>query len=166
MKSNKVIFFGLMMAILVFSGAAMAEDPTTPVTVPNNSTALNASTNQLTTKNYVDSGLRAVYGVTQTNAEKIGNLNSVDIVVEDENAPGGERGVANLVEAINIVKDIAEDAAATTYNGTNGVTINNNTRQVSLNGVANNDKMYAYKNGTFEEIPVVNEWDSGVLTNQ
>lgn len=161
-----------MASLMMFNGVALAVDsPTTA----NDSTTV-SSTNQLTTKNYVDSGLRAVNAkavAAQTDAstalDEIGDMNELTILVDDGN--GGTVVAPDLVTAIEAVADMADDAAQAAQNANNtydaglGVDITNNT--IQLDGLTNSsntdNKTYIYKNGQFREMDVVNDWMDSAL---
>ena len=204
MKDKKIILLGLVLAIFVFSGAAMAADPNgnnandSTTVVATGTTGMVA--NPLTTKYYVDSGLKYVYDQLSTSTgnnasnissiqgdisdiqddisdietdvsgikDDIGTMGNLGVTVDDGN--GGTTTADNLVDAINAVNAKADAAsgAANSYTAANGVQIDAN-KEITLKGVPDdnvtNNKMYVFKNGEFQEMPVINQWDSNVLTS-
>jgi peptidoglycan hydrolase CwlO-like protein len=135
----------------------------------------------LTTKNYVDSGLRAVYNVakdaettantasaTATAAsEKVDDLEETigdanDGLVKDVNDLKGTVGDANsgLVKKVNDL----ENTVGASYTGGVGVSVNAN-NEINLDVPSTNDgKTYVFKDGQWVELPVVNAWDPSILT--
>lgn len=169
----------------------------------------------LTTKNYVDSGLRAVYqkaqsaeakaDAAQTAAENNATaITNIQNTLGDGITPGLVKDVADLKTATGDISGKADQSAldalsatvaghttsitdlqdnkadktaldalqqqvngidTTAYTGTNGVAIDAETNQVGLNVTAETGKMYVYTSTGWDEIPVADTWDAGILTS-
>ena len=176
---KRAVFSGVM-ALLVGSSAAWADDNTT-----------------LTTKNYVDSGLRAVYDVAKDASDAIGDANSG--LIKDVNDLKDTVGDSTdgLVKAVDdlettvgdansgLVKDVddlqttvgdansglvkkvndLENTVGATYTGGVGISVDSN-NQIGLEGLtgATDNKTYVFKNGQWVELETVNNWNPSVLT--
>ena len=169
----------------------------------------------LTTKNYVDSGLRAVYQKAQSaeakaDAAQTAAENNATAITNIQNTlgngttPGLVKDVADLKTATGDISGKADQSAldalsatvaghttsitdlqdnkadktaldalqqqvngidTTAYTGTNGVAIDAETNQVGLNVTAETGKMYVYTSTGWDEIPVADTWDAGILTS-
>ena len=169
----------------------------------------------LTTKNYVDSGLRAVYQKAQSaeakaDAAQTAAENNATAITNIQNTlgngttPGLVKDVADLKNATSDISGKADQSAldalsatvaghttsitnlqdnkadktaldalqqqvngidTTAYTGTNGVAIDAETNQVGLNVTAETGKMYVYTSTGWDEIPVADTWDAGILTS-
>ena len=169
----------------------------------------------LTTKNYVDSGLRAVYqkaqsaeakaDAAQTAAENnAADITNIQNTLGNGTTPGLVKDVADLKNATSDISGKADQSAldalsatvaghttsitnlqdnkadktaldalqqqvngidTTAYTGTNGVAIDAETNQVGLNVTAETGKMYVYTSTGWDEIPVADTWDAGILTS-
>lgn len=176
---KKVMFSGVM-ALLVGTSAAVADDSTT-----------------LTTKNYVDSGLRAVYQKAQTAESAASTASETATAASDkvdalesvigDSTDGLVKDVADLQGVVGdstdgLVKDVADlqdtvgNTALTTTADTVTGAINelkttiDTLDNLGTDGLGNN-KTYVLKTnasgeGSWSELEVVNTWDPSVLTPQ
>ena len=138
----------------------------------------------LTTKNYVDAGLRAVYQ-TASDAASDASTNASNIATNSaaiaSNASSittlqgtvGEHTTSIATNAENIAANASSitalqaaisglDGAA--YSGVNGVTISDH--NVSLNVNATEGNMYVYTSSGWSELDVVDTWNSSVLADE
>lgn len=173
---KKVMFSGVM-ALLVGTSAAVADDSTT-----------------LTTKNYVDSGLRAVYNIAKPAADAIGNASSglIKDVNDLKDAVGDStdglvKDVADLQDTIGdstdgLVKDVADlqDTVGNTALTTTADTVTGAINELKTTidtldnlGTENLDgnKKYilttdANGEGSWSELEIENTWSDSVLTQQ
>lgn len=150
---KKLIFSGILTSIFAISSVAFAdpEPGSTVLGVGENDTTL-------TTKKYVDDGLIYVYDKVKTAKNTADTAkNTADAAMEaigDNNSGLTKR-----------VKDLEDNPA--TYTAGTGIDITNGT--VSVDGLDdtktnnNKDKVYVYRNGALEELPVTNNWSASVL---
>ncbi len=102
---------------------------------------------KLTTKNYVDQGLRAVYQVAKDAADKLGS------VADGKNLASE---VATLQGKVNALETDA------IYTGATGVTVDaNNVIRLSA---PQDGKRYVFQDGAWVELATVDEWNADVLT--
>ena len=171
---NKIIFSGFMASIMMASSAALADE----------------AASSLTTKNYVDSGLRAVYSTASSAATDattaLGQIETLsgttDGLVTDVSGLQGtvgnsESGLVHDVNALETVVGNSEsglvqrvdqlEATSRVYSAGDGITINNN-GVVGINGAAETEegKMYVYKDGALSAMPVEDTWDASIFTQQ
>lgn len=92
------------------------------------------------------------------------NQNANDINMTDVAALFPEQSINSVADAISAVKTMAANAqsAADAYTADDGVVIDDD-NVIKLNGVADNGKMYVYKNGQFVDVPVVDTWAASAL---
>jgi len=170
---KNVTFTGIMASILMTTGATFAA-------------TADAS---LTTKGYVDAGLKAVYTTAHAadvtasaNASSIASLQSA--VNQNASAIEGlQSSVSNNASAIeDLQSSVSENASAITslqstvnaidttpYNFGNGVTVDDS-NNVGLNVTAEEGKMYVFKGGanssaSWQELEVTSVWNSSVLND-
>ena len=110
----------------------------------------------LTTKNYVDAGLRAVYQ-TASDAASDASTNASNIATNSAAIASNASSITALQAAISGL-----DGAA--YSGVNGVTISDH--NVSLNVNATEGNMYVYTSSGWSELDVVDTWNSSVLADE
>lgn len=144
---KNLTFTGIMASILMTTGAAFAAGEVELAT--------------LTTKGYVDAGLKAVYKTAataasdaSTNASNIAT-NSAAIATNAENIATNANSITALQAAISGL-----DGAA--YSGVNGVTISDH--DVGLNVTATGNNMYVYTASGWAALPVEDTWNSSILT--
>jgi hypothetical protein len=125
MQMKKMIFTGFIASILMGSGFSFAAVEDSAV---------------LTTKQYVDDGLRYVYDK---------KANKEDVYTKQESD-------AKYLTHVDI-----ESMDGTAYTADNGVMINNH--NVELNVNAQEGSMYVYTSDGWSELPVQDEWDDGIL---
>ena len=121
---KKVAFSGFLLSMLIGSAFAAVTDSTT-----------------LTSKNYVDEGLRYVYG-------KKADKDSVYTKEESD---------AKYLTSVDIA-----GMDGTAYTADNGVTINDH--NVELNVDAQEGSMYVYTSDGWSELPVEDEWSADIFT--
>lgn len=168
---KKIIFSGFMGAMLAVP--AFAVDGTS-----------------LTTKNYVDDGLRAVYSASKsytdsviTGTQENPGLNprvtqletDVDTLADTigdsdmgTTAPTVTGAISELKQQIESLDGITD--TNTTYAAGDGITISGENNAVSITGLsgttgANAGKMYIYQNGALTEMPVASTWSTDGLPN-
>jgi len=171
---KNVTFTGIMASILMTTGATFAA-------------TADAS---LTTKGYVDAGLKAVYTTAHAadvtasaNASSIASLQSA--VNQNASAIEGlQSSVSNNASAIeDLQSSVSENASAITslqstvnaidttpYTFENGVKVDSATNTVGLDVTAEEGKMYVFKGGadssaSWEELEVTSVWNSSVLSD-
>ena len=168
---KKLIFSGVLTSLLVITSVAFAEPD--PVVVPEpGSAAVGAGNTTLTTKKYVDDGLIYVYDKAKT-AESTANTAKSTANTAKSTADAAKTAADTALDAINNeetglkkrVKYLEDNPA--TYNAGTGIDITNGT--VSVDGLDdtktnnNKDKIYIYKNGALQELPVTNNWNPSIL---
>ena len=121
---KKITFTGFFALMLMFSGAAFAVEDSAI----------------LTTKSYVDDGLRYVYGVK---ADK-------DAVYTKEESD--ER----YIKSIDL-----DEMDTTEYSGQNGVTVDEH--NVKLDVTPSEGSMYVYTSDGWAELEVQDEWSSDIF---
>lgn len=129
---KKIAFVGFLTSMLVVSGTAFATGEDVNVSANDSAT--------LTTKNYVDDGLRYVYGVK---ANKADVYTKNDVYTKDE-------ADAKFLTSVD------------TYSGENGVTVDNENK-VKLNVTAQEGSMYVYTSEGWSELPVQDEWSADIF---
>ena len=172
---RKLLTSFIVLAMFIGAGAAFADDTTA-----------------LTTKNYVDSGLRAVYNVAADAQERVGTLtttvNNINTTVNghttditnlqntvgDENSGLVQQVNTNIenIESLQDQIDALEAASSdTTYSAGTGITISGQNNAVSVTGLdtttesGNTTKRYVYQNGVLTELEVANTWNADILTS-
>ena len=152
---KKILCSGLMVTTLLSTVSAMA-DPEPQAVVPNSA---------LTTKGYVDAGLREVYGAA-TSAQSTAD-GVVSRVTALETTVGNSTSglVKDVADLQNTVQNLPN---GTTYTAGDGIYINNGTISIKdlddTKAVGNTDKMYVFQNGELIEIPVAGSWVPGTIT--
>lgn len=133
---KKSVYTSLAVMMLAISAPAFAEE---------------TDHTKLTTKNYVDQGLRAVYQVAKDAADKVGNA------ADGVNPATGLMGaVATLQGKVNALETDA------IYTGATGVTVDaNNVIRLSA---PQDGKRYVFQDGAWVELATVDEWNADVLT--
>lgn len=155
MKNIKLT--GFMASLLMTTGVAFADEA-------------DAS---LTTKKYVDAGLRAVYQVADgaatdaaTNASAITNLQSsvsehADAINQLGELVGSVAEGEGLAYDVSVLQSTVNNLDGVAYSGTNGVTVSDH--QVGLDVEAEEGNMYVYTTEGWQPLPVENTWDSSIL---
>lgn len=170
---KKILTSLIALTICVGTGAAFAEGEEPAV----NPSAPSAQATPLTTKTYVDDGLKYVYRVASDAATAAGNA-----------ATAATNAAAAAAAAQDDVDDLAETVAGhtgqisdlqdqidnlnlegTTYAAGTGITIDaNDNNKVSVKGLAataSDGKRYVYQNGELTELEVAHNWNPSVLTS-
>ena len=149
-----------------------------------NAAFADVSVNSLTTKNYVDEGLKAVNNKAKSaltligsestaNSEGTGILGDIEVIKNDINSLDTDyTNLTNVVGADaehGLRKEVADNAEAiralqnadSSYNQGDGIVIDQQTRTISINGAAEAEegKQYVYKDGTLTELQIVSSWD-------
>lgn len=132
---KKIAFFGFMASMLFGSAFAAVTESAT-----------------LTTKSYVDDGLRYVYGVK---ADKDSVYTKNEVYTKDDVYTKQESDAKYLTSV-----DIA-GMDGTAYTADKGIAINNH--KVELDVDANEGSMYVYTSGGWVELPVRNQWNPDML---
>ena len=172
---KKILLPGLLSVTLLSPLSAMADPEPTPAVV---------SPSALTTKSYVDVGLRAVYNVA-TSAQSTANTAASGVTglqnVVGDNTTGLVKDVNDLKTTVNdastgLVKQVSDLtqtvnnlSAGTTYTAGTGINIDTaNNNAININGLSatTSGKMYVFKNQALTELETVSSWDPSVLTNQ
>lgn len=170
---KKIMVFGFMVSILMGQVPAFAEEePTT--------TKTDASTTALTTKDYVDKGLKYVYknaanatysdavnykaGTVGAEIKNIKNKANNPAAGAYDNADSGL--TANTIQGAidELAGEIDNLPAATTYEGGVGIAVENGV--VGLKGVtasAAANKTFVFKDGSWQELEVEDEWNEDFL---
>lgn len=141
---KKSVYSSLAVLILMMTSSAFAADE--------------ADHTKLTSKYYVDSGLRAVYQVAQYAADKVG------LEADNEGpATGLIKDVTDLQGSISTLQDKVQNIEnGSVYTATDGITIDqNNTIKLTA---PKDGKRYLYQNGAWVELVTVDTWNSNVLT--
>lgn len=170
---KKIIFSGFMGAMLAVP--AFAADGTS-----------------LTTKNYVDDGLRAVYSASKSYTDSVitgtqenpglnprvtqletdvdtlaDTIGDSDMGTTADTVTGAISELKQQIESLDGITD-----TDTTYAAGDGITIDtNNNNTISVDGLAttkasgNTTKMYIYQNGALTEMPVASTWSTDGLPN-
>jgi len=169
---KKIMVFGFMVSILMGQMPAFA--------APGDEQQADATAEALTTKGYVDAGLKYVYK-NAANATYNGSVNYAEGTVGaeikdikskvDNPAAGAYDNTDSGLTADTIQGAIDELAgeidnlpAGTTYEGGVGIAVENG--KVGLKGVtasAAANKTYVFKNGAWQELEVEDEWKPGFL---
>ena len=174
---KKTLTSGLVLSMLIGVGSALADEAATA----------------LTTKNYVDTGLKAVYGVAHSASTILGDSNEglVKDVIDLETTVGDNegglvKGVSDLKTTVGdneggLVKKVTDlettvqtlEAATdsdTIYTAGTGISIDSaDNNAVAVAGLAatteaaNQDKKYIYQNGVLTALDVENTWDPSIL---
>lgn len=121
---KKITFTGFFMSVLMASGAAFAVEDSAI----------------LTTKNYVDDGLRYVYGV---------KADKDDVYTKDE----ADNKFLTSVDLSGL--------DTTSYSGQNGVTVDGH--NVKLNVTPETGSMYVYTSDGWSELEVQDEWSADIF---
>ena len=165
------MFFGFIVSVLMGQSlvfAAPGEDP------------VDASATTLTTKDYVDTGLKYVYkNAANANYSDAVNYKAGTVGAEIKsiknkannpadgayNNTGSGLTASTIQDAIDELADEIDNLpAATTYEGGVGIAVENG--KVGLKGVtasAAANKTYVFKNGSWQELKVEDEWDPDFL---
>ena len=169
---KKIMVFGFMVSILMGQMPAFA--------APGDEQQADATAEALTTKGYVDAGLKYVYK-NAANATYNGSVNYAEGTVGAEikdiknkannPAAGAYDNTDSGLTADTIQGAIDELAgeidnlpAATTYEGGVGIAVENG--KVGLKGVtasAAANKTFVFKDGSWQELEVEDEWKPGFL---
>ena len=156
---NKMKITGIMATVLMTTGAAFAAGEDTAA---------------LTTKGYVDAGLKAVYQ-TATGAASTASANASSITSLQTTVGSHASSIASLQTAVSSnADDIATLQTAvsnldtTAYTGENGVTVSDHKVKLDVN--AAEGKMYVFKGGAdstaaWTELEVASVWDSTILSS-
>lgn len=165
--------FGFMVLLLMGQVPAFAEEEST-------TTKTDATLTALTTKDYVDKGLKYVYK-NAANANYSDDVNykagTVGAEIKDikskvDNPAAGaydnkDSGLtADTIQGAidELAGEIDNLPAATTYEGGVGIAVENG--KVGLKGVtasAAANKTFVFKDGSWQELEVEDEWESGFL---
>ena len=161
---KKIMFFGFIVSVLMGQSlvfAAPGEDP------------VDASATALTTKRYVDAGLKAVWNKAKAADVENANTATYDSETEyDEGTVGAaiksiENDLGNAAGAVDELEDRVDSLeAATTYESGVGITVDNENRTVGLKGVTAQElanKTYVLKNGEWQELEVEDSWNPNIL---
>jgi len=170
---NKHVYSGLALLMLMMVSPAFATE---------------TEHTTLTTKNYVDQGLRAVYQPAKYAYDKVGQeatqttpatglIGRVD-ALEDTVGDATD----GLVKDVNDLKDTVGDAteglvkkvndleinAGKTYGAGDGVSVtvdpnNSNNNLINIDAPSDGNK-YVFKDGQWVPLPTVDTWDPGILT--
>ena len=164
MKQLKAFIFVLFI-FTCFNAAFADPEPQTP--------AADASLTALTTKGYVDAGLKAVWKKAKDADVENANTATYD---SNTNYTAGTVGAAiksiegdldNVVDAVDELEDRVDDLeASVTYESGVGITVDNENRTVGLKGVTAQElanKTYVLKNGQWQELEVEDSWDPNIL---
>ena len=166
---KNVTITGIMVSMLMTTGVAFAAGEADAF---------------LTTKNYVDAGLRAVYRTASdaassaaTNAGNItslqtsvssnaDNISSLQTAVSSnaDNIEALQTAVSSNASDIEALQSAVSSLDSTAYSGVNGVTISDH--NVSLNVDATEGNMYVYTSSGWSELDVVDTWNSSVLAGE
>jgi len=127
----------------------------------------------LTTKHYVDEGLRAVYRTaTESAAENAASITNLQTTLStalgeeatrattaetalDERLTTAESDIDELQETVNALDGVA-------YEGENGVYVEDH--KVGLDVEAEEGEMYIYTSTGWSALPVQDTWDPSILT--
>ena len=171
---KKMMVFGFMVLLLMGQVPAFAEEEST-------TTKTDAVLTALTTKDYVDKGLKYVYkNAANANYSDAVNYKAGTVGAEIKNiknkannpAAGAYDNKDSGLTADTIQGAIDELAgeidnlpAGTTYEGGVGIAVDNNNHTVGLKGLtgATDNKTYVFKNGSWQELEVEDEWKPGFL---
>lgn len=170
---KKIMVFGFMVSILMGQMPAFA--------APGDEQQADATAEALTTKGYVDAGLKYVYK-NAANATYNGSVNYAEGTVGAEikniknkaNNPAAgaydntESGLtADTIQGAidELAGEIDNLPAGTTYEGGVGIAVDNNNHTVGLKGLtgATDNKTYVFKNGSWQELKVEDEWKPDFL---
>ena len=127
----------------------------------------------LTTKGYVDAGLKAVWNKAKAADVENANTATYDSETEyDEGTVGAaiksiENDLGNVAGAVDGLEDRVDSLEAdATYESGVGITVDNENRTVGLKGVTAQElanKTYVLKNGEWQELEVEDSWDPNIL---
>lgn len=147
---KKILTSGIVFSALIGVGSALAA-------VENDQAA-----SSLTTKGYVDTGLKYVYDeATDASAAAAANAQSIQTL------QGTVSGNTTAIEALQTTVNNLNDSD-TTYSGGDGITINAN-NEINIEGlattqeVANQGKKYIYQNGTLQPLEIEDSWNAGIF---
>lgn len=161
---KKIMLFGFVMSFLMGANFAFAD----PEQQNNKQDETLAA---LTTKGYVDAGLKEVW--KRAKQADVGNANTATYNSET-NYTAGTVGAAikaiegdldNVAGAVDDLKDQVDSlTTGIEYESGVGITVDNDTHTVGLDIEGNlENKTYVLKNGQWQELEVVKEWNSGIL---
>ena len=168
---KKIMFFGFIVSVLMGQSLVFAAPDEDPV---------DASVTELTTKDYVDKGLKYVYknaananysdavnykaGTVGAEIKSIKNKANNPAAGAYDNADSGLTAVTIQGAIDELAGEIDNLPAATTYEGGVGIAVENG--KVGLKGVtasAAANKTYVFKNGSWQELKVEDEWNPDFL---